>query len=44
LGLGKETIQTLELTRIKGLSNIIKVFAATDYAAAITGIIGYIFR
>jgi hypothetical protein len=35
--LGKETIHTLELTRIEGLSNITKVFAATDYAAAITG-------
>lgn len=36
LGLGKDKIQTLESTQVKGLSNVAKVFAATDYAAAIT--------
>lgn len=36
LGLGKETIQVLEPTLVKGLSNIVKIYAATDYAAAIT--------
>lgn len=38
LGLGKETIQTLELSLVKELENkqIVKVFATTDYAAAIT--------
>ncbi|KAI7904447.1 regulator of chromosome condensation 1/beta-lactamase-inhibitor protein II [Cokeromyces recurvatus] len=36
LGLGKEKIQTLELTKIECLKDIKKVFATTDYAAAIT--------
>ncbi|KAI9263200.1 regulator of chromosome condensation 1/beta-lactamase-inhibitor protein II [Phascolomyces articulosus] len=35
LGLGKETIETLQLQRIRNLPPIKKVFAATDYAAAI---------
>lgn len=37
LGLGKDTLQSLELNRVEGLSNIAKIFATTDYAAAITG-------
>lgn len=37
LGLGKETIQTLELSQVKGLKNINRVFATTDYAAALSG-------
>lgn len=36
LGLGKDIIQTLKCTQIEGLSNVAKIFAATDYAAAIT--------
>ncbi|EPB88986.1 hypothetical protein HMPREF1544_04247 [Mucor circinelloides 1006PhL] len=36
LGLGKDTIQTLESTQVKGLLDVAKVYAATDYAAAIT--------
>lgn len=37
LGLGEDVIQTLQPTIVKELSNknIVKVFAATDYAAAI---------
>lgn len=37
LGLGKDTIQTLELKQVNGLKNINRVFATTDYAAAISG-------
>lgn len=38
LGLGKDMIHTLEHSLVKELENkdIIKVFATTDYAAAIT--------
>ncbi|KAI8049434.1 regulator of chromosome condensation 1/beta-lactamase-inhibitor protein II [Gilbertella persicaria] len=36
LGLGQDTIQTLELKQIEGLNRISKVYATTDYAAAIT--------
>lgn len=38
LGLGKELVQTLEARIVEELSNkeIIKVFACTDYAAAIS--------
>jgi alpha-tubulin suppressor-like RCC1 family protein len=35
LGVGKKTIQSLELLHVKELKDIIKVFATTDYAAAI---------
>ncbi|CDH51642.1 williams-beuren syndrome chromosomal region 16protein homolog [Lichtheimia corymbifera JMRC:FSU:9682] len=36
LGLGKDIIETLSLKRIPGLKDIKRVFATTDYAAAIT--------
>ncbi|KAI9318649.1 regulator of chromosome condensation 1/beta-lactamase-inhibitor protein II [Dichotomocladium elegans] len=36
LGLGEGVIETLKLQRIPGLSNVQRVFATTDYAAAIT--------
>ncbi|KAI9485241.1 MAG: regulator of chromosome condensation 1/beta-lactamase-inhibitor protein II [Benjaminiella poitrasii] len=36
LGLGENSFQTLEMTTIEGLRDIRKVFATTDYAAAIT--------
>ncbi|KAI7851685.1 regulator of chromosome condensation 1/beta-lactamase-inhibitor protein II [Circinella umbellata] len=35
LGLGKDTIETLSLQRIRNLPRIKKVFAATDYAGAV---------
>lgn len=43
LGLKKDVIQTLQPTVVEELSNkdIIKVFAATDYAAAITSTYPY---
>ena len=37
LGLGKDTIETLSLQRIRNLPRIKKVFAATDYAGAVAG-------
>jgi alpha-tubulin suppressor-like RCC1 family protein len=43
LGLGKDIIQTLEPTRVEGLSDIVKIYAATDYAAAITSTYKIIF-
>ncbi|KAI8340746.1 regulator of chromosome condensation 1/beta-lactamase-inhibitor protein II [Chlamydoabsidia padenii] len=36
LGLGKEALETLTPRKVKGLGRAIRVFAATDYAAAIT--------
>ncbi|CAO3616745.1 unnamed protein product [Cunninghamella blakesleeana] len=36
LGLGTDMIETLEIKQVKELKNIIKVFAATDYAAALS--------
>ncbi|KAI8082752.1 regulator of chromosome condensation 1/beta-lactamase-inhibitor protein II [Halteromyces radiatus] len=36
IGLGKEVIETLSLQKVKGLDKIIRVFAATDYAAALS--------
>ncbi|KAI8350155.1 regulator of chromosome condensation 1/beta-lactamase-inhibitor protein II [Blakeslea trispora] len=36
LGLGQDTLQTLEPKEVKGLEDIVKVYATTDYAAAIT--------
>lgn len=37
LGLGPEMIESLELKEIKGLEKVVKVYASTDYAAALTG-------
>ncbi|KAI8970324.1 regulator of chromosome condensation 1/beta-lactamase-inhibitor protein II [Mycotypha africana] len=36
LGLGKDTLQTLQLTEVDGLENVERIYAATDYAAALT--------
>ncbi|CAO3702618.1 unnamed protein product [Rhizopus stolonifer] len=36
LGLGFETLETLELKKVEGLDNIVKIFATTDYAAALS--------
>ncbi|CAO3619255.1 unnamed protein product [Cunninghamella echinulata] len=36
LGLGTDIIETLSIKQVNGLNNISKVFAATDYAAALS--------
>lgn len=37
LGLGADVLETLTLRKVPGLANVKRVFAATDYAAALTG-------
>lgn len=37
LGFGRDGIESLSPKRIDGLTAIVKVFATTDYAAAISG-------
>ncbi len=39
LGLGPEIIESLKLEKIKGLKQVSKIYASTDYAAALTGIL-----
>lgn len=36
LGLGKDMIETLKPTQVPGLSDITRVYATTDFAAAIS--------